>query len=389
MSDIQIVNGDTTHPIVVLVVSNTDHITGVTGLASATLLAGSFISKNGAAEAAAAGSYTAVGGGKYAYNQTAAEVNTNGELTLSIRGVTGCDPADEKRQVVPFNIYDAVRLGLSAMPNANFGASGGLASQVSESGTAQAGASTTITLRAGASATDNLYTDQWVFLTGGTGVGQVRRISGYVGATKIATVDAAWQTNPDNTSTYEVLASARTHASASDVDPWATTLPGSYGANTAGSILGNTATASQVAGAVWDTTRGSHTLNGSFGQGVSSVQGNVQGNVTGSVNSVTTAVDILQSAADKVWSTVTRALTTSLDPTAQQIADAVMDNENIETGATFRQIMRGIAAAVMGAADSGPLGTRFWAAVSRSKPRVISADDVNGNRNTVTYDLTP
>jgi hypothetical protein len=79
---------------------------------------------------------------------------------------------------------------------------GGLPS--AHSGTAQAGAATTVTLAAGASATNDLYTGSLVVLTGGTGAGQTRVITAYVGATKVATV-ATWATNPDNTSTYEVL----------------------------------------------------------------------------------------------------------------------------------------------------------------------------------------
>lgn len=77
----------------------------------------------------------------------------------------------------------------------------------SHSGTAQAGAATTITLAAGASATDDLYTGQIVFLTTGTGAGQARRITDYVGATKVATV-ATWATNPSTDTTYEILPDA-------------------------------------------------------------------------------------------------------------------------------------------------------------------------------------
>ena len=70
--------------------------------------------------------------------------------------------------------------------------------------TAQAGASTTITLAAGESATDDFFNGMLVRITGGTGSGQVRRITDYVGSTKVATVDSAWATNPDNTSTYRI-----------------------------------------------------------------------------------------------------------------------------------------------------------------------------------------
>lgn len=74
----------------------------------------------------------------------------------------------------------------------------------SHSGTAQAGGASTITLAAGASADDEQYESRNIRITGGTGVGQRRNISSYVGATKVATISAAWTTIPDATSTYSV-----------------------------------------------------------------------------------------------------------------------------------------------------------------------------------------
>lgn len=47
---------------------------------------------------------------------------------------------------------------------------------------------------------------------------------------------------------------------------------------------------SEIADGVWDEARAGHTTGGTFGEGVSSVQGNVTGNVSGSVGSVTGAV---------------------------------------------------------------------------------------------------
>lgn len=76
--------------------------------------------------------------------------------------------------------------------------------QSARTGTAQAGAATTITLDASASATNSYYNGQLVFVTSATGLGQARLITGYVGATKIATVDPAWSTNPDNTSVFMI-----------------------------------------------------------------------------------------------------------------------------------------------------------------------------------------
>lgn len=71
-------------------------------------------------------------------------------------------------------------------------------------GTAQAGAGGTITLASGASSTNGYYVGMPITTTGGTGSGQTRIITGYVGSTKVATVDAAWDTNPDNTTTYSI-----------------------------------------------------------------------------------------------------------------------------------------------------------------------------------------
>lgn len=71
-------------------------------------------------------------------------------------------------------------------------------------GTAQAGGASTITLAAGASASNGQYADLFVRITGGTGSGQIKRILSYVGSTKVATIEGSWSTNPDNTSTYSI-----------------------------------------------------------------------------------------------------------------------------------------------------------------------------------------
>lgn len=70
---------------------------------------------------------------------------------------------------------------------------------------ATAGAATTITLDAAASAVDDFYNGCLIKIVAGTGVGQRRWITDYVGSTKVATIDTAWATNPDNTSKFVVL----------------------------------------------------------------------------------------------------------------------------------------------------------------------------------------
>jgi hypothetical protein len=70
-------------------------------------------------------------------------------------------------------------------------------------GKAQAGASTSITLASSASATNDIYNNYTITITSGTGAGQSKIITDYVGDTKVATV-STWTTNPDATSVYSI-----------------------------------------------------------------------------------------------------------------------------------------------------------------------------------------
>lgn len=117
--------------------------------------------------------------------------------------------------------------------------SAGATLPIIRSNTAQAGASTTITLDASASATDDFYNDQFIFILSGTGAGQGRIISDYNGTTKVATV-STWAVNPSSDSVFVIT-------------PF-------------GSVPGASApTAAQVADAVWDEPMGDHQTEGSFG----------------------------------------------------------------------------------------------------------------------------
>jgi len=72
-----------------------------------------------------------------------------------------------------------------------------------KTGTAQAGASSSITLAAAESNVAGRFIGWLVAITGGTGSGQKRVIVGYSIA-RVATVAYAWDTTPDATSTYEL-----------------------------------------------------------------------------------------------------------------------------------------------------------------------------------------
>lgn len=91
-------------------------------------------------------------------------------------------------------------------------------------GEAMAGGAATITLNTLASAQDQLYRGQMVFLVAGTGADQARMIVDYDGTTKIATVDSDWTVQPDATSVYAM-------------EPWPGYVFGTPTADSAANIL--------------------------------------------------------------------------------------------------------------------------------------------------------
>lgn len=181
-----------------LLVLTSDHISPATGLTPTVTL-----SKNGAAFASPSGAVTEIANGWYKIAGNATDTGTLGSLLLHATG-TGADPTDDRHEVVAYDPDDSVRLGLTALPNAAAGATGGLAPMVLRGGTAQAGAGGTITLDAGASATDDFYLLDYIHIVSGTGAGQARFISAYVGSTKVASVQGNWYVAPDSTSVFVI-----------------------------------------------------------------------------------------------------------------------------------------------------------------------------------------
>ena len=115
-----------------------------------------------------------------------------------------------------------------------------------DEGVAQAGGSDYIDLAATASTTDDIYNNSLITITGGTGSGQTEVITDYTGATRRASIAAeTWGTPPDSTSIYAVI-------------------PGGNIAPDTGSVL-PAPTASEVADAVWDELKATHTIADSFG----------------------------------------------------------------------------------------------------------------------------
>jgi hypothetical protein len=99
-------------------------------------------------------------------------------------------------------------------------------------GTAQAGASGTITLAAGETATEKDIKNALLTITGGTGSGQTKWVHEYNSSTKVLGIGTAytgfpqsdWSTTPDNTSTYSIGVTA----TARIVKPAAVKVDGSF-----------------------------------------------------------------------------------------------------------------------------------------------------------------
>ncbi len=135
---------------------------------------------------------------------TAAAVTTAVSITgdLSATMKTSVTTAATAATPTAAAVTAGVTLATGAITDASIAAGSGL--KAIRSNTAVSGAATSITLDAGASATNNFYNNDLILLTGGTGAGQARFISAYNGGTQVATV-AAWATNPDNTTTFAIL----------------------------------------------------------------------------------------------------------------------------------------------------------------------------------------
>lgn len=286
--------------------------------------------------------------------------------------------------LVDYDPQDAVRMGLTALPNAAANATGGLMT-AKRGGTAQAGASSTITLDAGASSSDDFYIGDIVQIVGGTGAGQSRIITDYVGSTKVATVDTAWTTNPSSDSVFVLIAqgivgvtetdvaeavldaTASSHntagtignkinAAASAGDPWSTALPGSYGAGTAGKIVGDALDAAVSSRA--------------------------------SQSSVDTIDGIVDAILEDTGTTIPAALTTITNYVDTIPADILDASNGVETSMTLRQALRIILAAAGGKLSGANTTTVTVRNPGDSKDRIVATVDEHGNRSAVTLDAS-
>lgn len=220
-------------PLLFLMVLSSDHLSPATGLAPTVTL-----SKAGGAFAACAGAVTEIANGWYKVAGNATDTNTLGPLALHATVATA-DASDlVVANIVAFNPQDAVRQGLTALPNVVVGTAGGLpttgtgANQINVSGgvvdantknvtgaaimtgTARTSASNTTTalaLPAGWNSPGNINAGDKLEFFAGTGAGEsgiALSFSGLGTSTPVVnTIPSGWSggVTPDGTTQFRVV----------------------------------------------------------------------------------------------------------------------------------------------------------------------------------------
>lgn len=203
--------------------------------------------------------------------------------------------------------------------------------QALSTGTAQTGTTSSMTLEAGESSVSGAYRYSILIITGGTGAGQARLISGYNTTSKVASVTPAFGTAPDNTSTYAIISGP---VFAEDLGNNAITITQIAGGAIGASALGSDAV-DEIVDAVWDAAQSSHTSAGTFGEIATEIASILVDTAEiGSAGAGLTAVPWNASWDTEVQSEVTDGLNAFDFPAAildNQIADSVPSDGTLPT----------------------------------------------------------
>lgn len=222
----------------------------------------------------------------------------------------------------------------------------GRLAQVIRDNTAQAGAAGTITLDASASASDDFYNNTIIQITGGTGAGQSRIVSDYVGSTKVASVNGNWVTNPSSDSVFVIRAF--------------------------GAVPGATApTAGEVADAVWDEAASGHVSAGTFGDYLDEAISGLDDNQWDNGTRTLTALDEDATTIDLDATTIGTVTTATNVTTVNGIASGAITAAAIATDAI------GAAEIADGAIDAGALATDTITAAKIAASAITSSEAPN------------
>jgi hypothetical protein len=369
----------TAQPLVFLMVDSTDHITPKTGLSPTVTL-----SKAGGSFASPAGAVTEIGNGWYKVAGNATDTATLGPLILHATG-TAADPVDVLYDVVAFDPQDAVRIGLTALPNAAADAAGGL--PISDAGgldlDAKIGA---LTFGTANRVNAQVYGLEASAITSGAfasgaihatamDTGAIRADVFAAGAVDAAALaadavakisDGVWDEVLSGHATAGTTGAALS-AAGSAGDPWSTSLPGAYGSGTAGNILGNNLNATV-------SSRSSHSAADVWAVGTRVL--------TAATNLVLPANALSNVTA---W---TVNITGSLSGSVGSVAGAVGSANAVETGISISQALSALIAWATGKAENGNTNAiDFYAPDGVTQRIAMAGVDVDGNRTGSTLTL--
>ena len=366
----------------------------------------------------ASGGFLHIGNGYYRLDVPDAAFAAGSDGVLIHGIVTGMVVIGCYVQLVAYDPFDTVRLGLTALPAAAAEAAGGLYTRGTGAGQINQPANGRIDANAvsiGGTTQTGRDLGASVLISSGTGTGQLNVTAGVVHANLVQILAAAitgtaaqlvaaftkWFNVATPTGTVNSLPDAvpgaaggvfiaGTNAATTVTTALTTTftgnLTGSVGSVTGavGSVTGAVGSvgtggitaasiatgaidadaiaadgATEIADAVWNSTRAGHAVAGSFGEGVASVQGNVTGSVgsvTGAVGSVTGAVGSVAANGITAASIATGAIDADALATdgTTEIADAVWNATRAghTTGGTFGEGVASVQGNVTGSVAS-------------------------------------
>ncbi|NOS67922.1 MAG: hypothetical protein HOO67_06215 [Candidatus Peribacteraceae bacterium] len=321
--------------------------------------------------------------GYYDVPLDATDTNTLGRLRVMVHE-SGALPVWMDFMVVPANVWDSL-FGADTLKTEVVEISGdtvaadNLEAEFDGTGyksylrraTAQAGAAGTITLDASASATDDLFNGCLVAIISGTGFGQARFISDYVGSTKVATITPNWITNPSSDSVFLILPRGRV-----DV----------------GFLAGTAQTAGDLAALI-------NTIDDFLDTEIAAIKAKTDNlpSDPADASDIAAALTIIDDfldteiAAIKAKTDLIPAAPAAVGdiPTANANADALLDRAaGVETSWTIRQAMRILLAVAAGKLSGAATTTVAIRDMADSKDRISATVDASGNRSAVTRDAT-
>lgn len=237
------------------------------------------ISKNGAAWANTTATLTAIGNGRYYVELTAAELDTVGGVQVRYKSAATAE-AIAAGQVVPWDPYDAVRQGMTALPNAAAEAAGGL-------------------------------------YTRGAGAGQINQPANGLIDTNVENWNAT-AVPAEHTAGYPIV-TMKDGTGTGEID------------TASGRVAITEAQIDQIVDETWDELKSAHTVADSFGDYLddeitsrsSHSAADVWTAATRTLTAFSFAVDISAAAVTLIWDKLTSALTT-----VGSIGKLLVDNVN-------------------------------------------------------------